>query len=543
LEKRKGALQHCIKRLETLNEQTQERLATERKEDENSATLRKWVVRVRSLVMVPRTEEQMQKAKPGPQGELSTEMVCVLEDAKKLGIDHFEDVQIVENSFKSMAWCMFTLSIICRKPTLAETEMILSMASTIPLPGEKTVRTLKAMVQKAAPWRLRAVKALCPLPGGSKVPVESLKEVLDAAKEVPVHMPEAWRLQLAIKDNGSRHCTCGGLNDGRLMICCDNCQAWFHGSCVDVTKDVFAEEQRWLCPPCSGKPSTTKAVVDEQALELVYSSDEVPENEIRGRDDFSEHAPDPEKLWPPVGLIDTTQALEAIGSDCFMIPDDIEPLRPSTVNSGPNNALPGLIPTGDVVGSLLGLQSSESVPALMSSLPSSVIPATSLVTPGTLLSTILAGAAITAPASSGVGVVSGMLENGTGNPRPGPDDNEITNQESSSDATSMKEGKPVVTERLVETKVTNDVPNTKHMGATKESSEAEITSLDFEKAREENNPAESATNCEFADEAKEGSGEILKSISDEALSTTDQPESAMREDENSTRDVEMCVEA
>lgn len=41
------------------------------------------------------------------------------------------------------------------------------------------------------------------------------------------------------------------------MICCDKCEDWFHGKCVNVTKAMGVEmEERgveWVCPNCIKK--------------------------------------------------------------------------------------------------------------------------------------------------------------------------------------------------------------------------------------------------------------------------------------------------
>jgi hypothetical protein len=38
------------------------------------------------------------------------------------------------------------------------------------------------------------------------------------------------------------------------MICCDTCEEWFHGKCVNVTKAqgkaMELKNMTWVCPPC-----------------------------------------------------------------------------------------------------------------------------------------------------------------------------------------------------------------------------------------------------------------------------------------------------
>lgn len=44
------------------------------------------------------------------------------------------------------------------------------------------------------------------------------------------------------------------------MICCDKCEEWFHGKCVNVTKAMGMEMERqgieWVCPNCLKKQTT-----------------------------------------------------------------------------------------------------------------------------------------------------------------------------------------------------------------------------------------------------------------------------------------------
>lgn len=63
------------------------------------------------------------------------------------------------------------------------------------------------------------------------------------------------------------------------MICCDGCEDWFHGKCVNITKAMGQQmEERgieWRCPNCikKAKPtlkSATKvSIVPTNYLELI----------------------------------------------------------------------------------------------------------------------------------------------------------------------------------------------------------------------------------------------------------------------------------
>ncbi|XP_059615417.1 PHD finger protein 3 isoform X2 [Phlebotomus argentipes] len=57
-------------------------------------------------------------------------------------------------------------------------------------------------------------------------------------------------------------CICKQPHNNRFMICCDSCEDWFHGKCVNITKAMGQqmEEQgiEWRCPNCLKKSGPAK---------------------------------------------------------------------------------------------------------------------------------------------------------------------------------------------------------------------------------------------------------------------------------------------
>jgi hypothetical protein len=49
------------------------------------------------------------------------------------------------------------------------------------------------------------------------------------------------------------YCSCHKPDDGKFMICCDSCQEWFHGRCVQVTQKAADRTAFWACPECRRK--------------------------------------------------------------------------------------------------------------------------------------------------------------------------------------------------------------------------------------------------------------------------------------------------
>ncbi|KAL8295479.1 hypothetical protein RB597_008726 [Gaeumannomyces tritici] len=57
------------------------------------------------------------------------------------------------------------------------------------------------------------------------------------------------------------YCLCRGPDDHRWMISCEACEDWFHGECVNVTKDIGETLiQAYICPNCTvDKPADGRA--------------------------------------------------------------------------------------------------------------------------------------------------------------------------------------------------------------------------------------------------------------------------------------------
>jgi hypothetical protein len=76
-------------------------------------------------------------------------------------------------------------------------------------------------------------------------------------------------------------CICKQPHNNRFMICCDKCEEWFHGTCVNVTKNMGKEMEKqdikWHCPNCkmnsSGlvKKDPTKKTLNQQKLTKFFS--------------------------------------------------------------------------------------------------------------------------------------------------------------------------------------------------------------------------------------------------------------------------------
>ncbi|GJJ69225.1 hypothetical protein EMPS_01571 [Entomortierella parvispora] len=71
-------------------------------------------------------------------------------------------------------------------------------------------------------------------------------------------------------------CICGSDDDIGFMICCDGCESWMHGPCVQITRKFSTGIDTYFCPRCkpsSKSQATIRNVV--QHSKLLDMSDEI----------------------------------------------------------------------------------------------------------------------------------------------------------------------------------------------------------------------------------------------------------------------------
>ncbi|KAJ8735660.1 hypothetical protein PYW07_007280 [Mythimna separata] len=94
--------------------------------------------------------------------------------------------------------------------------------------------------------------------------------------KISAESQESWNSE---DDPNRLWCICKQPHNNRFMICCDGCEDWFHGKCVNITKAMGQqmEEQgiEWRCPNCikKAKPST-KGTKQIQATQSKISNEQ-----------------------------------------------------------------------------------------------------------------------------------------------------------------------------------------------------------------------------------------------------------------------------
>lgn len=331
--KARATVESCEKRMEGYRVELLERTNLEARENSSALKLKTWCKMVKSEILSPKTQEQADMSMPRSNNHTSTPIEKVKTLANTLEISDFPDVGVVLNSIKVFAWCLHLLEVVMRKPTVEEVRSLLALCdgNSLKIPESKCIRMLRSMSSRAQLWQSKAKKALAADNKALKpYDLILLRELLLAAKQIPLTMPEEARLWNTIEDKGSRHCICGGPSDGSFMLCCDSCDNWYHGSCMKLDQVASDALTKWICPPCSGNSSVKSVHINgvkssDKTIPVVGLNPLIPS--------ISQHAPNPVSLWPPFGLRSSPSATDALGKVGDSDNEDFDFTRKSSAKS------------------------------------------------------------------------------------------------------------------------------------------------------------------------------------------------------------------
>lgn len=315
---------HATRRLESLEKDRKMQVLQMEREDQMANVIYTWCLKAGKDIFVPVSSLHAQSSRPKSSGKMSELMNLLLEEAHLLNIRDIPDVTAIINIFKILSWSLRALNVLSKKPLFSEVEELLLMSTTMKFPNDKISKFLRDLLRRTGTWVSKVQNALKPIPGETKpYDLTLLNELFAGARNIPMITNEEARLISTIEDKGTRHCFCGGPGDGSFMLSCDSCQRWFHGACVHLDQSVASSIVSWECHLCnmSGDVKMAEKTSMPQAaggaMEMETSSHLMESSMKDGQqwNDVSPYAPDVDKLWPPIGLIGSSSANEALGSD------------------------------------------------------------------------------------------------------------------------------------------------------------------------------------------------------------------------------------
>ena len=74
----------------------------------------------------------------------------------------------------------------------------------------------------------------------------------DRLKECQIDRVPAW-IKRELEKSEPVYCICRQENDGTFMVNCDECDDWFHGTCVNITPAEAKKIPKYYCPECQAR--------------------------------------------------------------------------------------------------------------------------------------------------------------------------------------------------------------------------------------------------------------------------------------------------
>ncbi|CBJ26123.1 conserved unknown protein [Ectocarpus siliculosus] len=223
-------------------------------------------------------------------------------------------------SLRVLLWCTMAQWAVRKPPSVILLYDLVSQGSQLTQVDHNLLETLGHMAKRASLWEASVRDAFRgPAENvDSLIDVDTLQKLLEEAKHIPVLLSLEPKVVAALDDGGNRYCLCRGPNDGTFMVQCDDCDQWFHGSCVNL-KEGDKSLNNFECPGCAKKKGGqyTHGTIDMNALKergvaaaAVAPVEAAPqgEEETGGDDPVSNTC-----MWPPpeaeyfFGTLDLTQ--------------------------------------------------------------------------------------------------------------------------------------------------------------------------------------------------------------------------------------------
>lgn len=113
----------------------------------------------------------------------------------------------------------------------------------------------------------------------------------EIAKEFD-NLPERKsKIATILRDENVAYCICRSSDSSRFMICCDFCEEWYHGDCIQITEKESKQIKKYFCDKCrEGDPTLTTVFKGAPVPPPIYpsSSKDKDKDNVKKKKDKSE---------------------------------------------------------------------------------------------------------------------------------------------------------------------------------------------------------------------------------------------------------------
>jgi COMPASS component SPP1 len=134
-----------------------------------------------------------------------------------------------------------------------------SRSHTVPIPSAEDMNGTSSLPSSRKKGTAKVTQKTNKRSKPSGPPKKAAKKV--KAEQVPMEEGSQAEMEDGSEDDISddnTYCICKGKDDHRWMICCEKCEDWFHGECINLSKEIGETLiEKFICPRCTTETFTS----------------------------------------------------------------------------------------------------------------------------------------------------------------------------------------------------------------------------------------------------------------------------------------------
>jgi hypothetical protein len=132
-----------------------------------------------------------------------------------------------------------------KKLTMQDAKSLLEAGEKLKV-NTQELRTLRASLRAARIWSNKVKR--CNLDHG-EIHVSTVNDLIEEHESFLIEMPDELSI---LEQTTQAYCICRRPYEG-FMIGCDDCEEWYHGSCIGVSESRADRYEKYSCVRCSTK--------------------------------------------------------------------------------------------------------------------------------------------------------------------------------------------------------------------------------------------------------------------------------------------------